>query len=214
MSWHLRVEGHVRARAAARVPVRLQATARRLCVVGPSGCGKSTLLRVLAGVEPFEGHVQVGDAVWQAPGRPARVPEARAVGWVPQDAPLFPHVDVRANLLWRAPTPEAMPALARALEIEHLLARRPATLSGGERARVALGRALLREPALLLLDEPFAALDRPLRARVARAIEHAAPGVPLVLVSHDERDAALLDCQVLELGADGADSRRSSHSAP
>ena len=213
MSWRIRVAGQVHGRGGA-FSVDLDESARRLCVVGPSGCGKSTLLRVLAGVEPFAGHVQVGEAIWQSPQGAVVAPEARGVGWVPQDAPLFPHVDVRTNLLWSAPEPDALDPLARALEVEELLARRPATLSGGERARVALGRALLRRPGLLLLDEPFAALDRPLRGRVARAVEAAAPDVPLVLVSHDERDAALLGCQVVALGARGVDSRRSSHSAP
>lgn len=197
------VELDLRLRPGAReLVVRLVSGARTLAFAGPSGAGKTTLLRVLAGLDRrAEGRVAALGETWQAPG--VFVPAwARGVGWVPQEASLFPHLSVRENLLFgsaRGPAPGAsggvVPAarldeVAAALQVAALLDRAPRNLSGGERQRVALGRALLSAPRLLLLDEPFSALDRALRLEVARALaawcaEHA---LPTVLVSHDERD--------------------------
>ena len=107
---------------------------------------------------------------------------------------LFPHLTVRENLSYARAEPDRVNETASLLEVDHLLDRRPRRLSGGERQRVALGRALLASPRLLLLDEPFSALDRPLRAKLARLVRSWADdhGVPLVLVSHDEEDVDVL----------------------
>ena len=167
-----------------------------VAVVGPSGAGKSTLLRVLAGVERrATGSVEFEGERWLDPMEGVLVaPWERGVGWVPQEASLFPHLTVRENLGYAGAETSAVEEMASLLEVHHLLGRRPRRLSGGERQRVAVGRALLRQPRLLLLDEPFSALDRPLRDKLAgivrRWVDEAA--VPLVLVSHDESDTQIL----------------------
>lgn len=167
-----------------------------VAVVGPSGAGKSTLLRVLAGVETrARGTVSVDGDVWLDTERGVHTPPwERRVGWVPQDDLLFPHLSVRQNLAYAGAGEERVAEVAALLEVTSLLGRRPRRLSGGERQRVALGRALLSRPRMLLLDEPFAALDRRLRAEVARRVRGwtADHGLPLVLVSHDEEDTSVL----------------------
>ena len=176
--------------------VRLTADTPRVGVVGPSGAGKSTLLRVLAGLEPTAaGRVVVGGRVLQDTSDGRFVPPwERRVGWLPQEATLLPHRSVRANLAWSGADSADVEEVAASLRISPLLDRRPRHLSGGERQRVALGRALLARPRLLLLDEPFAALDRALREAAIEVVDRraAAPGVVLVLVSHDPADVYAL----------------------
>lgn len=179
-----------------RLGLGLRSSSRAIAVVGPSGAGKSTLLRVLAGVEPrATGTVRVGGRLWQDVLHGILVaPWERGVGWVPQEVLLFPHLSVRENMAYAGADREAVARTAELLQVDSLLERRPRNLSGGERQRVALGRALLASPSLLLLDEPFSALDRPLRVQLTRTVKEWAGThrVPLVLVSHDEDDAAVL----------------------
>jgi molybdate transport system ATP-binding protein len=176
--------------------IRLESDALTVAVFGPSGGGKSTLLRTLAGVEKrATGVVRVNGEVWLDTRSGVFVPPwERSVGWVPQDYLLFPHLDVRQNLRYGGGAPSEVEEVARLLFVDHLLERRPRRLSGGEQQRVALGRALLSDPRLLLLDEPFSALDRPLRNRVGSQLRAfvQSRAVPLLLVSHDEADAAAL----------------------
>lgn len=173
--------------------VKLETDTAAIAIVGPSGAGKSTILRVLAGLERrARGVVTFGDQCWQDDTAGALMPPwQRRVGWMPQEVLLFPHLTVHDNLGYGGPSIAAVEQTAHLLQITGLLERRPRRLSGGERQRVALGRALLSEPRLLLLDEPFSALDRPLRGELARVVGQwcAQRGVPLVLVSHDEADA-------------------------
>ncbi len=182
--------------ASRTLEVRLETERSSLAVVGPSGAGKSTLLRILAGVERrARGRLTFDGATWLDSRTGTVVPPwKRRVGWVPQDALLFPHLTVRENLGYAGASDSAVSEMADLLKVQTLLDRRPRRLSGGERQRVALGRALLAEPRLLLLDEPFSALDRPLRAHVSRMVRSltAERGIPLVLVSHDEEDARVL----------------------
>ena len=167
-----------------------------VAILGPSGSGKSTLLRALAGLEPCaEGRVSLGDEIWLDSDAGVNMPTwERRVGWVPQDTLLFPHLSLRENLAYAGSSPAEVEKMAESLFLSDLLDRRPRFLSGGERQRVALGRALLSAPRVLLLDEPFSALDRPLRSEVAAMVRAFARdnGTPIVLVSHDEHDAELL----------------------
>lgn len=171
-----------------------------LGLFGPSGAGKTTLLETIAGLRrPSRGEIVVGEATLFSSATNVNLPpKQRRIGYVPQDALLFPHMTLRGNLLYGARRSVAARALevetvADMLEIAPLLNRRVDVLSGGERQRVALGRALMTHPALLLLDEPLAAVDRarrdrilPYLLRIRRELH-----VPLVYVTHDFRE--LLD---------------------
>ncbi len=172
------------------------------CLFGPSGCGKTTVLRALAGLARFaRGHCTVGDEVWQD-GASFRPAHTRPIGYVFQEASLFPHLSVTGNLLYatrgrrpRAPADAIdFDAVVDLLGIARLLDRSPANLSGGERQRVAIGRALLSQPRLLLMDEPLSALDARARAEILPFLErlHDALSLPVVYVSHDRAEVERL----------------------
>jgi iron(III) transport system ATP-binding protein len=178
------------------------------CVLGPSGCGKTTLLRVLAGFLPAEaGMVSIGGRVVDN-GRHCVSPEDRRVGYVPQEGALFPHLTVAGNVGFALARRSRRQRAVRGSRVEELLAlvglagfgqRRPDELSGGQQQRVALARALICEPDLVLLDEPFAALDASLRHRLRLDVRAAlaAAGVTAVLVTHDQTEALSLGDQVV-----------------
>ncbi len=178
---------------------------------GPSGSGKTTLLRVLAGLErEARGRVRLGSEVWQdsAASTFVAAPE-RGVGLVFQDGRLFQHLDVAGNLRYaqrRAPGGGGRMSwddVVHALDLEGLLARRVEGLSGGERQRVALGRTLLSQPRLLLLDEPLSALDPGRRFEILPMLESLPErfGVPTVYVSHSIDEVALLADHIVALEA-------------
>ncbi|MFM4963970.1 molybdenum ABC transporter ATP-binding protein [Aeromonas bivalvium] len=174
-----------------------------LGLFGPSGCGKSTLLRIIAGLDRAPSDV----LRWQGRDLAALLPEARRIGLVFQDARLFPHMTVLGNLQLAAGKgrgrwqPEA---LAERLGFADLLGQPAHGLSGGQRQRVALGRALLAEPDLLLLDEPFSALDSRSRIHQAHVLKglQRESGIPMIFVSHAMEEVSLL-CDQLVLLADG-----------
>ena len=158
---------------------------------GPSGCGKTTVLRCIAGLQQMaDGFCRVNGEVWQdaATFRPTH---RRALGYVFQEASLFPHLSVRRNLLYGAPVAGnrnlGLDTIVELLGLTRLVDRAPHALSGGERQRVAIGRALLSQPGLLLMDEPLAALDRATKDEILPFLErlHGALSVPIVYVSHD-----------------------------
>ncbi|KRE62525.1 ABC transporter ATP-binding protein [Nostocoides sp. Soil756] len=176
-------------------------------VLGPSGCGKTTLLRVVAGfMRPDTGTVRLGDEVVAGPGTWVP-PERRGFGYVAQEGNLFPHLDVAANISYGLPRAErrARGRVAELLEVVGLPAdlagRRPDQLSGGQQQRVALARSLARRPGIVLLDEPFSALDPELRVAtrdaVAAALRHERATV--VLVTHDHAEALSFADQVAVL---------------
>ncbi|WP_298431390.1 molybdenum ABC transporter ATP-binding protein [uncultured Jannaschia sp.] len=152
---------------------------------GPSGAGKTTLARAVAGLLPIDAaRIAVGDRVL-SDARTTLPPQARRIGYVFQEPRLFPHLSVRANLLYGAPAGADPAAMAAMLDIANLLDRRPGGLSGGEAARVAIGRALLRDPDLLILDEPLAALDATRRAAILPYLERMrGRGTPILYISH------------------------------
>ncbi|TQV86777.1 molybdenum ABC transporter ATP-binding protein [Exilibacterium tricleocarpae] len=174
-------------------------------VFGPSGCGKTTLLRAIAGLEPDAiGRVSVNDDIWQAPG--TWVPtHRRAVGYVFQEASLFPHLTVRGNLDYalkrRRAAALSFEQVVSLLGVEPLLQRNTHKLSGGERQRVAIGRALLSSPQLLLMDEPLAALDSASKAEILPYLErlHESLALPIIYVSHAAAEVARLADHLLLL---------------
>ncbi len=178
-------------------------------VMGPSGCGKSSLLAFVCGtLDPAfapQGRVRLdGEDIGALP------PERRRIGILFQDDLLFPHLSVAENLAFGLPA-RLRDHTARAARIEAALAeagladfgeRDPATLSGGQRARIALMRTLVAEPRALLLDEPFSKLDKALRGRMRSFVfEHArGNALPTLLVTHDADDAAATGWPVIEIG--------------
>lgn len=174
-------------------------------LVGPSGAGKSTTLCAIAGLRPVpEGRVSLGDTVWF--DGTTRVPvHLRQVAYLFQSRALFPHLTALGNVrfgLAGAPDADARArAMLDRMRVLHLADRRPATYSGGEAQRVALARAFAPKPKLVLLDEPFTALDRPLRAELLGEVRTliTQAQVPAALVTHDPDEAQALATRVIRL---------------
>ncbi len=179
---------------------------------GPSGSGKSTLLRVIAGItQPDAGYIAIdGMTVFDSTTGINLPPHRRQVGIVVQDNQLFPHLNVRDNLLFgtkRSTGHERSLSLARIvelLEIGSLEKKRPGQLSGGEKQRVALGRALLSSPKLLLLDEPMASLDERLKLQILPFLRRVVTElkVPLIYVSHQMAEILQLTQQIMLINAE------------
>lgn len=168
---------------------------------GPSGVGKTSVLHMVAGlIRPDAGHVRVGGLTLFGEGVDLP-PERRRAGYVFQEPRLFPHLRVRANLLYGAPPGTDPGAIAATLDIAGLLDRWPRSLSGGEARRVAIARALLSDPAFLLLDEPLSSLDRGRREEAIRAIERVRDesGLPMLIVTHDPEEADRLGDTIVRL---------------
>lgn len=190
----------------------LRLAGRVTAVFGPSGAGKTSLLEIVTGLRrPESGRVTLDAVVLSdAAARLHLPPSRRAIGYVPQDGALFPHLNVRENLRYGARR-AANPApgldydhVVAVLEIGALAGRDVASLSGGEKQRVALGRALLSSPRLLLLDEPLAGLDLALKERLLPCLRRARDefAVPMLVVTHspDEVMALCDDVVLLEKG--------------
>lgn len=175
-------------------------------IIGPNGSGKSTLLRSLAGAHsPERGRFQVGTDLLFSADQDLDVPmEQRRLGFVPQGFGLFPHLSALDNVAFGCSRAEARILLER-VDGGELANLRPSALSGGQKQRVALARALAIQPRMLLLDEPFSALDPSARQKMRQTIsEHlAAHALPTVFSTHDARDLLALsaDVIVLEAGA-------------
>jgi molybdate transport system ATP-binding protein len=204
----LEIRAHVRRPRGFELSVDTEIAQPLAGVFGPSGAGKSTLLETVAGlVRPSAGRVVLdGEVLLNVAGGICVPPHKRRIGMVFQDARLLPHRSVRGNLdfgrrlLPRRARRFTVREVAEWLDISHLLSRRPATLSGGEAQRVALGRAILTNPKLLLLDEPFAGQDVGRRRRILPKLReiHERTGIPMLLVSHELPDVlSLTDWLVL-----------------
>jgi molybdate transport system ATP-binding protein len=162
---------------------------------GPSGCGKTVVLRCIAGlIRVKDGYFNIGGEIWQDRDQIFIPTYQRPLGYVLQEASLFPHLSVRRNLLFGAPRqqPADRPTIdfdevVDLLGIRALLDRSPRNLSGGERQRVGMGRALLTQPKLLLMDEPLSALDRKTKSEILPFIEKLRDhfSVPIFYVTHD-----------------------------
>ncbi|CAM2156058.1 Fe(3+) ions import ATP-binding protein FbpC 3 [Pararobbsia alpina] len=178
-----------------------------VAILGPSGSGKTTLLRLICGFDRAEqGTIRVGSNVVSGPGA-HMPPDRRHIGYVPQEGGLFPHLSVADNIVFGLPRAQrkARHRVGELLEMVGLPAafaqRAPQQLSGGQQQRVALARALAPSPALVLLDEPFSALDTALRQETRQAVADAlvASGSTALLVTHDQSEALSMGSQVAVL---------------
>ncbi|HCX14443.1 MAG TPA: molybdenum ABC transporter ATP-binding protein, partial [Rhodospirillaceae bacterium] len=181
-----------------------------IALFGPSGCGKTTILRCMAGLQHLPGSMKVGQHVWQNDERGIFLkPYRRAVGYVFQEPSLFPHLSVQKNMQYGAQR-----VLGKAtgwildfgdvvdmLGLSLLLDRMPDSLSGGEKQRVAVGRALLSQPELLLMDEPLVALDYGTKEEILPYLEalHDNLSIPIIYVSHDIAEVARLADRIVGL---------------
>lgn len=180
---------------------------RLTALFGPSGSGKTSLINIIAGlIRPDAGRIVAGDRVLVDIAAGKYVPaHKRRIGFVFQDARLFPHLNVRSNLVygrWFTPRGERYADFDQVVDmlgIGHLLDRRPNLLSGGEKQRVAIGRALLASPKLLLMDEPLASLDDARKAEIMPYIERLRDEtrIPIVYVSHSIAEVARLATDIV-----------------
>jgi molybdate transport system ATP-binding protein len=194
-----------------RLAARFTAQPGVTALFGRSGAGKSTLIDIVAGlVRPQRGRIVIDGETLVDTGRGVFVPRhRRRVGYVFQDSRLFPHLSVRQNLLygrWFSRGDGGVAgdfgSIVELLGIAHLIDRRPDSLSGGEKQRVAIGRALLAHPRMLLMDEPLASLDEQRRAEILPYIERLRDiGLPILYVSHSVAEVARLATTVVILNA-------------
>ena len=174
-----------------------------LAILGSSGAGKSTLLRLIAGFEePDQGEITLREKIISTPGF-VMAPEKRKIGIVPQTAALFPHLSVSQNIAFglTKKDPGRVAELLELIQMTEFKDKKPALLSGGQQQRVALARALAPKPEIVLLDEPFAALDAELRERLREDVKRIlrAEGATAILVTHDQEEALSLADRVAVL---------------
>lgn len=182
---------------------------RELAVLfGPSGSGKTTVLKAIAGIhKPDKGKILVNNQVVYKDHRLFIPPQRRKVGFVFQEYALFPHMDVLANIRYgikknqQQELNDHVEQLLEGLNITHLTGQFPKELSGGEKQRVALVRALAQKPEILLMDEPFSALDEQTRMNGHKLIERLKKewNIPMLLVTHDKQEAEKLGDKVIYL---------------
>lgn len=181
---------------------------KTIVLFGPSGCGKTTILRCIAGLlKPDEGSIiSDGTIFYSSEAATHLPPKMRNVSYMFQDFALFPHMNVKHNIWYGVKTPnqqanELYEKLITLLKIEHLPSRSISQLSGGEKQRVAMARALMAEPEILLLDEPLSALDAQSRYELQDELKRLQEiwNIPFVLVTHSPEEAQALGSEVLFL---------------
>ncbi|GAB1845349.1 ATP-binding cassette domain-containing protein [Achromobacter xylosoxidans] len=201
--------------------VAFSSKAKRIALFGPSGAGKSLTLRAVAGLlRPDAGRIEVnGRVLFDAEACVSVAPQARRVAYLFQDYALFPHLTVAQNIAfgsrrgWFNPPRRAVSAEARrwvdAFELGAIVGSYPHEISGGQKQRVALARALMLKPEIVLLDEPFSALDSQLRGKMRLELNalQRQLDVPMLLITHDPADVEALADEVFEV-RDGEVRRR------
>lgn len=172
-------------------------------VVGPSGSGKTTLVRIISGLEkPDSGKIVFNNSVWVDTEKKIFLPpQKRGLGLVFQDYTLFPHLSVRKNVAFAASCEHRVSALLDMFAISHIADSKPCTISGGERQRAAFCQALARDPVMLLLDEPFSALDADTRDRLRSELGKMKKdlSIPVLHVTHDLSEAHELADTILPI---------------
>jgi len=193
--------------------IEFESTSRRIALFGPSGAGKSLTLRAIAGLlAPDNGRIVLnGRALFDSEAGIDVRPQERRVAYLFQDYALFPHLTVAQNIAfglskgWRNPARRARhPDAERWIEafgLREIVGQYPSEISGGQKQRVALARALVAKPDIVLLDEPFSALDPALRTRMRNELSalQSSLDVPMVVISHDPEDVEILADHVLEV---------------
>lgn len=196
-----------------QLQVRFQTDSQRLVILGPSGSGKSLLLKAIAGLmRPDQGHIRLdGTRLFDRAAKIDLPPQQRQMAYLFQDYALFPHLNVRQNIGFglsrgllnprSSLQDEAVDYWLDAFQLRPVADQLPEELSGGQRQRTALARALIAQPRALLLDEPFSALDSPLRIHMRRELDELQRRlqVPMLLITHDPEDAEVFGDQVLHL---------------
>ncbi len=198
--------------------IKLEVGNEILVLSGPSGAGKTTILHCLAGLrKPFSGFIKLNNQVFFSSDDKVNIPTRyRNTGYLFQDYALFPHMTVRQNLMYGLKCKNMKPESTGTLQlldsfgVGHLLDRYPRQLSGGEKQRVALARALVVQPQLLLLDEPFSALDKNTKEVLRQEVKrlHQQWQIPFILVTHDEEDARYLGDKLISLEGQIKEARR------
>ncbi len=172
-------------------------------IIGPSGAGKTTIIRMIAGLErPEEGYINYNGEIWVDTKKGIFLPpQKRRVGYVFQEYTLFPHLTVYKNVFFAAADQDAGESLMKLFGIWHLRNQRPHRISGGERQRCAICQNLVRKPQVLLLDEPFSALDMEIRRRLRHELKllKGQLSIPIVHVTHDLNEAVFLGDDILSI---------------
>jgi len=213
---HIKIDIRKTLRSGARsfqLQAKLESHSQRLVVYGPSGAGKSQMMKAVAGLmTPDAGRIELsGRCLFDSAAGINLAPQQREVGYLFQDYALFPHLNVRQNIAfglqrgWFNPSArvdsESMRYWLDAFALDAVAHQYPHQLSGGQRQRVALARALIAHPRALLLDEPFAALDPALRARMREELSalQRRLDIPMILITHDPDDVAVFGGHVLRM---------------